>query len=44
MIGVEDVNIKIEKLKSSEGSDIQVWGSSMLIQLLLQNDKWTNFG
>jgi dihydrofolate reductase len=28
----------IEKLKSSEGSDIQVWGSSDLIQLLLKND------
>jgi len=28
----------IEKLKSSTGSDIQVWGSSKLIQLLLKND------
>ena len=28
----------IEKLKNSEGSDIQVWGSSKLIQTLLQND------
>jgi dihydrofolate reductase len=28
----------IEKLKSSEGSDIQVWGSAQLIQLLLKND------
>ena len=28
----------IEKLKSSEGSDIKVWGSSELIQLLLKND------
>jgi dihydrofolate reductase len=28
----------IEKLKSSEGSAIQVWGSSKLIQLLLKND------
>ena len=28
----------IEKLKNSEGSDIQVWGSSKLIQLLLEND------
>jgi dihydrofolate reductase len=28
----------IEKLKSSEGSDIQVWGSGELIQLLLKND------
>ena len=28
----------IEKLKSSEGLDIQVWGSSNLIQLLLNND------
>lgn len=32
--GVED----IEKLKNSEGADIQVWGSSELIQLLLQHD------
>ncbi len=29
---------EIEKLKSSNGSDIQVWGSSKLIQLLLKND------
>ena len=28
----------IKKLKSSKGSDIQVWGSSELIQLLLKND------
>lgn len=28
----------IQKLKRSEGSDIQVWGSSKLVQLLLQND------
>ncbi|MDB5012979.1 MAG: folA, partial [Daejeonella sp.] len=28
----------IQKLKNSEGSDIKVWGSSNLIQLLLQND------
>jgi len=28
----------IEKLKASNGSDIQVWGSSKLIQLLLKND------
>ena len=28
----------IKKLKNSEGSDIQVWGSSELIQLLLQHD------
>ncbi len=28
----------IKKLKNSEGSDIQVWGSSVLIQLLLKND------
>jgi len=28
----------IEKLKKSEGSDIQVWGSSKLVQLLLKND------
>ena len=28
----------IKKLKSSEGSDIQVWGSGKLIQTLLEND------
>ena len=28
----------IKKLKSSKGGDIQVWGSSKLIQLLLKND------
>jgi dihydrofolate reductase len=28
----------IEKVKNSNGSDIQVWGSSELVQLLLQND------
>lgn len=28
----------IKKLKDSNGSDIQVWGSSELIQLLLKND------
>jgi len=28
----------IKKLKTSEGADIQVWGSSKLIQLLLKND------
>jgi len=28
----------IEKLKNSEGSDIQVWGSAKLFQTLLEND------
>ena len=28
----------IKKLKNTEGSDIQVWGSGKLIQLLLEND------
>ena len=28
----------IKKLKKSKGSDIQIWGSSKLIQLLLKND------
>ena len=28
----------IESLKNSAGSDIQVWGSSKLVQLLLKND------
>ena len=29
---------EIKKLKASEGSDLHVWGSSKLIQLLLKND------
>lgn len=28
----------IERLKNSKGTDIQVWGSSKLVQLLLKND------
>ena len=28
----------IQKLKASDGSDIKVWGSSKLVQLLLKND------
>lgn len=28
----------IKKLKNSEGPDIQVWGSSKLIQMLMEND------
>ena len=28
----------IERIKNSEGRDIQVWGSSELVQLLLEND------
>ena len=28
----------IEKLKNSEGSDIKIWGSSKLVQLLLKHD------
>jgi dihydrofolate reductase len=28
----------IKKLKASKGADIQVWGSSKLVQLLLKND------
>lgn len=28
----------IKKLKNTKGSDIQVWGSSKLVQLLLKND------
>jgi dihydrofolate reductase len=28
----------IKKLKASKGPDIQVWGSSELVQLLLKND------
>ena len=30
--------VDIEKLKNSNGSDIKVWGSGKLIQLLLKND------
>lgn len=33
-----DSKADIERLKNSEGSDIQVWGSSELVQLLLKND------
>jgi dihydrofolate reductase len=33
----------IEKLKNSQGSDIKVWGSSELVQLLLQNDMVDEF-
>ena len=29
---------EIKKLKNTKGSDIQVWGSSKLVQLLLKND------
>lgn len=29
---------EIKKIKDTKGSDIQVWGSSQLIQLLLKND------
>ncbi len=29
---------EIEKIKNGEGSDIQVWGSSEIVQLLLQHD------
>ena len=29
---------EIKKLKKSEGSDVQIWGSGELIQLLLKND------
>jgi dihydrofolate reductase len=29
---------EVKKLKNSKGSDIQVWGSGKLIQLLLKND------
>jgi dihydrofolate reductase len=32
--GIED----IKRLKASEGADLQVWGSSELVQLLLEND------
>ena len=34
MEGLED----IKKLKNSEGSDLQVWGSSQVVHLLLEND------
>ncbi len=29
---------QIKELKNSEGADLQVWGSSQLVQLLLKND------
>lgn len=34
---IKDVDA-IEKIKNSEGANLQVWGSSKLIQLLLQHD------
>lgn len=34
---LEDVE-QIQKLKNTDGSDLQVWGSSELVQLLLKND------
>jgi len=34
---IKDVG-DIKKIKNSKGADIQVWGSSKLIQLLLKND------
>ncbi|MEP6750322.1 MAG: dihydrofolate reductase family protein [Bacteroidota bacterium] len=36
--GVIKSLVDIKKIKKSKGSDIQVWGSSKLIQLLLKND------
>lgn len=39
---IKDV-AEIRNLKNSPGRDIQVWGSSQLIQLLLQNDLIDNF-
>jgi dihydrofolate reductase len=33
----------IQKLKNSEGSDLKIWGSSELIQLLLKNDLVNEF-
>jgi len=35
--------LDIEKLKNSEGSDIKVWGSSELVQLLLKHDLVNEF-
>ncbi len=36
---VEDIKkLKSRKLSGSDGSDLQVWGSGKLIQLLLKND------
>ena len=36
-IAISDID-DIRKLKQSEGKDIQVWGSSQLVHLLLQHD------
>ncbi len=34
----DDVLEQIKALKQTEGADLQVWGSSKLVQMLLQND------
>ena len=34
----KNIHTEIEKLKKTDGPDIQVWGSGKLIQLLLKND------
>ena len=38
LITGDDIAGQIKKIKESEGADLQVWGSSQLVQLLLQND------
>jgi dihydrofolate reductase len=38
LITGDDILGQIKKVKNSDGADLQVWGSSMLVQLLLEND------
>jgi dihydrofolate reductase len=38
LITGDDILEQIKELKKSEGADLQVWGSSVLVQLLLEND------
>lgn len=34
----KQLNYRLKKLKNTEGSDIQVWGSGKVVQLLFKND------
>jgi dihydrofolate reductase len=38
LITGDDILGQIKELKESDGADLQVWGSSVLVQLLLEND------
>ncbi len=38
LITGDNILAQIKELKESDGADLQVWGSSVLVQLLLEND------